>query len=104
MKPYYQHEGITIYHGDCREILPTLGPVDLVLTDPPYGVGKAEWDGSFPTEWILPALRIAPRVLCASGCGELDKAIAAFGASYRDLIILHSNNGMTRAPIGFGDR
>jgi len=37
-KPYYQHEGITIYHGDCREILPTLEPVDLVLTDPPYGI------------------------------------------------------------------
>ena len=38
MTPYYEHGGITIYHGDCREILPTLGPVDLVLTDPPYGV------------------------------------------------------------------
>ena len=38
MKPYYEHNGITIYHGDCREILPTLGPVDLVLTDPPYGI------------------------------------------------------------------
>ena len=37
MKPYYEHAGITIYHGDCREVLPTLGPVDLVLTDPPYG-------------------------------------------------------------------
>ncbi len=39
MKPYYNHAGITIYHGDCREILPHLEPVDLVLTDPPYGVG-----------------------------------------------------------------
>ena len=29
---------MTIYHGDCREVLPLLGPVDLVLTDPPYGV------------------------------------------------------------------
>lgn len=38
MKPYYQHQGITIYHGDNRKILPTLGKVDLVLTDPPYGV------------------------------------------------------------------
>ena len=38
IKPYYQEEGITIYHGDCREILPQLGPVDLVLTDPPYGL------------------------------------------------------------------
>lgn len=41
MKPYYQEKGITIYHGDCREILPTLGKVDLVLTDPPYGIGEA---------------------------------------------------------------
>jgi site-specific DNA-methyltransferase (adenine-specific) len=39
MKPYYDHAGITIYHGDCREILPELPKVDLVLTDPPYGVG-----------------------------------------------------------------
>jgi DNA modification methylase len=37
--PYYDHAGITIYHGDCREILPTLPKVDLVLTDPPYGIG-----------------------------------------------------------------
>jgi site-specific DNA-methyltransferase (adenine-specific) len=36
MKPYYDHAGIVIYHGDCREILPHLEPVDLVLTDPPY--------------------------------------------------------------------
>lgn len=37
MKPYYSEAGIEIYHGDCREILPLLSPVDLVLTDPPYG-------------------------------------------------------------------
>ena len=37
-KPYYEELGITIYHGDCREILPHLPKVDLVLTDPPYGV------------------------------------------------------------------
>lgn len=36
MKPYYQDESCTIYHGDCREVLPTLPKVDLVLTDPPY--------------------------------------------------------------------
>jgi len=38
MKPYYQDSHCTIYHGDCREILPSLEPVDLVLTDPPYGI------------------------------------------------------------------
>ncbi len=34
--PYYQHAGITIYHGDCREIMPMLGAVDCILTDPPF--------------------------------------------------------------------
>ena len=38
-KPYYDEDGITIYCGDCRDILPHLPKVDLVLTDPPYGVG-----------------------------------------------------------------
>ena len=30
----------TLYLGDCREILPTLGKVDAVVTDPPYGIGQ----------------------------------------------------------------
>jgi tRNA G10 N-methylase Trm11 len=34
-------EGVTLYMGDCREILPTLGKVDAVVTDPPYGIGEA---------------------------------------------------------------
>ena len=36
MTPYYDEGGITIYHNDCREILPTLKPVDVVIADPPY--------------------------------------------------------------------
>jgi len=36
MKPYYSHAGIQIYHGDCREVLPGLAPVDCVVTSPPY--------------------------------------------------------------------
>lgn len=38
MKPYYEEKGITIYNCDCREILPELEPVDLILSDPPYGM------------------------------------------------------------------
>ncbi len=34
MTPYYEHGGITIYHGDCRAVLPYLERTDLVLTDP----------------------------------------------------------------------
>jgi len=44
--PYYQDEHSTIYCGDCRDILPLLDPVDLVMTDPPYGIGR---DGSKPS-------------------------------------------------------
>jgi DNA modification methylase len=42
MKPYYEHAGITIYHGDCREVLPLA--VELMLTDPPYGLAE-RWSG-----------------------------------------------------------
>lgn len=34
----------TLFLGDCLEILPTLGKVDAVVTDPPYGVTSLEWD------------------------------------------------------------
>ena len=38
--PYYDRDGITIWHADCRDILPTIDPaaVALLLTDPPYGI------------------------------------------------------------------
>lgn len=38
MQPYYQDNYCTIYHGDCRELLSQMPKVDLVLTDPPYGI------------------------------------------------------------------
>ncbi len=41
MKPYYQDSAVTIYHGDCREILTEIDAVDFMLTCPPWGV-KAE--------------------------------------------------------------
>lgn len=44
MKPYYEDSAVTIYHGDCREILPTLPKVDLVLMDPPYGLAGKDTD------------------------------------------------------------
>ena len=43
MTPYYYHAGITIYHGDCRDVLPSLGKFGLLLTDPPYGIGAAHY-------------------------------------------------------------
>lgn len=38
MTPYYDEDGITIYHADCMEVLPAVSG-DALITDPPYGVG-----------------------------------------------------------------
>ena len=75
--PYYDEGGITIYHADCRDILPHLPKVDLVLTDPPYGIGKdgqkpsdgdhggrkayefLGWDGERPSEYMMGLILVA---------------------------------------------
>ncbi len=43
---FYQDDWATIYCGDCLEIMPLMEPesVDLLLTDPPYGIG---WDTNY---------------------------------------------------------
>jgi site-specific DNA-methyltransferase (adenine-specific)/modification methylase len=78
----------TLYLGDCRDILPTLGKVDAVVTDPPYGIGDAalpgqgstgkrkgavnvwhvesHWDASIDAEW--------PRLCCG-----VSSVVAWFG-------------------------
>lgn len=47
MKPYYEHGGITIYHGDCREVFFSLAGIDAVVTDPPYGIGASTGVGKY---------------------------------------------------------
>lgn len=70
-EPYYQQDGITIWHGDCREILPELGTSDIIVTDPPYGIEyqsnvRPKWrrmpriagDQGFPA-WIFDVLQFS---------------------------------------------
>jgi site-specific DNA-methyltransferase (adenine-specific) len=50
--PYYEHGGVTLYHGDCRQVLPQLDqPADSCVTDPPYGETVAAWD-QWPAGWV----------------------------------------------------
>lgn len=44
MKPYYQDPHVTIWHGDCADILPEINGADCILTDPPYGLADL-WTG-----------------------------------------------------------
>jgi site-specific DNA-methyltransferase (adenine-specific) len=64
VKPYFDRDGITIYHGDCLEIAPGIEGVDTVVTDPPYGVGFREeaWDETIP-DWLPMARKVAPLVV-----------------------------------------
>ena len=67
----YDRDGITLYYGDCLDVLPTLGPVDHVITDPPYeaeahtlqrrqrGVGNGVREAPLPFAAIAEATRIA---------------------------------------------
>lgn len=71
MKPYYEHAGITIYHGDSREIVPQLPSVEIVITDPPYSSGRAESEFA-ATGNIAVALHLA---------SEKAKTMAVFGTS-----------------------
>tara|TARA_Y100000310_G_scaffold58000_1_gene53146 strand:- start:19 stop:627 length:609 start_codon:yes stop_codon:yes gene_type:complete len=82
MKSYYQDDYVTIYHADCRDILPDLPKVDLVLTDPPYGIdankmtlgsGKHEfhrgttWDSTRTVDIIRTFLLMANEVAIFGG-------------------------------------
>lgn len=55
MKPYYQDASVTIYHGDCRDFLPTLS-FGCTITDPPYGLRfrSQNWDEKIPDvdSWV----------------------------------------------------
>lgn len=73
-EPFYDRDGITIYNADCRQVLPFLDRFDLLLTDPPYGIGAAkratfatdrmmtgkkyavgDWDDAPPKRWVIEA-------------------------------------------------
>lgn len=72
----YQSNRVTLYLGDCLEVLPTLaaGSVDAVITDPPYGVDfrGESWDRAIP-DWLPSARIVAPLVAFTTGVTTLWK-------------------------------
>lgn len=106
-EPFYERDGIQIFHSDCREILPLLEAesVDLVLTDPPYGFRKAGWDAAFPTFWLDDSARIARHVLAIMpGINNVIRLPSMVGKfEYRWMCSIHLSNGMTRGLMGFGN-
>lgn len=75
-----EFENAILYHGDCLDVMKDLGPVDAVVTDPPYGIGEAagknksrgklavakdfgcsEWDNKTPSNEHIQAMLKAGR-------------------------------------------
>ena len=63
MKPYWQDDSITLYHGDALQVLPLLPVADAIVTDPPYGETSLDWD-KWPDGWPAVAARVAPQMWC----------------------------------------
>lgn len=105
MNPTWTSGDVTLYLGDCLEVLPTLavGSVDAVVTDPPYGCDKAEWDAAFPTEWYAAVRKAARTIAIVTGSSGLKDTIPLVGSDFVDVIAARNYNGMTRGPLGFGN-
>jgi site-specific DNA-methyltransferase (adenine-specific) len=98
-KPYYEDSGITIFHADCRDILPHLPKVDLVLTDPPYGLGRTDpvrqprgtcfgmSDHPIKTSsiswWALASIKNFSLAMCEMAWSSIDRPAKMFRYSVR---------------------
>lgn len=95
MKPYYEQSGITIYHSDCVTAMEALAPhygerlFDLLLTDPPYGIGADRGTGKYgrikinaaSPEWD--ARPVSSEVLAMAR--KLARRAIVWGGNYFDL-------------------
>lgn len=109
--PYYDDgKGIVIYHGDCREILPHMPKVDLVLTDPPYGIGenhkrnKSRGKLAQPIDYGEYEWDHAPcsdEVLCLA-LGSADRAIV-WGGNYFTRVLSPGPGWLVWDKINSGD-
>lgn len=114
-RPYFERDGTAIYLGDCNSLLPELQPetIDLILTDPPYGVAYQSahrtrtprfdeiagdyWNQEFNRKWIESSSRLLVRngalVLFASDhhLGHFRDLLALSGLNVKRSLVWRKN-------------
>ena len=114
--PYYDHDGVTIYHGDCLRILPQLPAADCVVADPPFNVGKDYGPGTDDSRadyarWLTDRVQVIASATRAGGAvflmNETDQllttlqAVQAAGLRLENLLVWAFGNptpAATRFP------
>lgn len=94
MKPYYHHGGITVYCGDCREVIPHLMTTfDSVITDPPYGETSLDWD-VWPKGWPALVRSVTNSLWCFGSMRMFRETHAEFGGwKFAQDVIWEKHNG-----------
>lgn len=86
MQPYYEANGITLYHGDCLEVMPYLisrgVQVNATICDPPYGSTSCSWDQVIPFDAMWRNIK---------GLNKPKAAMALFGSEPFSTLLRMSN-------------
>lgn len=90
MKPYFEKNEITIYHGNCREVLPSLSGIDLVLADPPYGIDYVHGAINIPNATKFAGVRVV---------GDDQPFDPSWLLEYPNLILWGANHYADRLPV-----
>jgi len=113
MKPYFETKLGKLYHGDCFDILPKLSGIDVVITDPPFNVGKKfENDDlsvldfkAFCNRFALSLHYLSPLNIVVE-CGKNDSTMRAEIERYFDFkytVCLNYTNSMRQGSVGYAN-
>ena len=93
-EPYHTDEWVTLYHGDYRDVLPTLGQIfDLIVADPPYGETSLDWD-RWPKGWPTSMTSYAKSMWCFGSMRMfLDRGSEFAGWKFSQDLVWEKQNG-----------
>lgn len=111
MNPRHQSGGVTLYHGDCSDVVTNLPKVDLVLTDPPYAIGasRGEWGVTASVAiGLYEAAKLVKRdgsmvVFTTTSGRGIEFTIGAVGKrlAFNRMLVWHKRGGRSRAVSPF---